>query len=174
VHPNSQTSASPGHQAPEGTSPGVAAKAANGVSKEEQRLLDAVKQHDGASPKYRMDLAVFYLKNGKLDEAEATFKGIEEFADKQHPLNRPISRVGKAILLAYRDQAKESNDLFLSYLKLKTGGNSAYHPFWLQFHLLSEWVANALQRNYVNAPAAFPASLQPFRVPPAAKVKAAG
>jgi predicted Ser/Thr protein kinase len=151
-------------------------KPATAVSKEEQRLLDAIKQHDGA-PKYRIDLAVFYVKNGKLDDAENVFKAIEDSADKQRQLNRPIAKVGKAIVLAFRDQPKESNDLLVPYLKqFKTGGKdfSPYHPFWLYSPVLSEWVAKALDRNFANAPAAFPPALQAYRSPPAPKLKAGG
>jgi hypothetical protein len=154
----------------------TAGKAANGVSKEEQRLLDAVKQHerDGV-PRYRIELAIFYIKNGKLDEAESVFKAIEDSAEKRQ-FNIAVGKVGKAIVLAFRDQPKESNDLLLALAKQPKGGKGLpqYQPFWLFSPVLSEWVARALERNFVNAPAAFPSALQAYRSPPAAKLKGTG
>jgi hypothetical protein len=154
----------------------TAAQTGNGVSKEEQRLLDAVKQHerDGA-PKYRVELGLFYVKSGKLDEAESVFKTLEDSAEKRQ-FNIAVGKVGKAIVLAFRDQSKESNDLMLPFTKQAKGGKglTQFHPFWLYNPLLSEWVARALERNFANAPAAFPAALQAFRSPPAAKLKGAG
>jgi eukaryotic-like serine/threonine-protein kinase len=151
-------------------------KTGNGVSKEEQRLLDAVKQHerDGA-PKYRVELGLFYVKSGKLDEAENVFKAIEDSAEKRQ-FNIAVGKTGKAIVLAFRDQPKESNDLLLPFAKQAKGGKglTQFHPFWLYNPLLSEWVARALDRNFVNAPTAFPAALQAFRSPPAARLKGAG
>jgi tRNA A-37 threonylcarbamoyl transferase component Bud32 len=157
--------------APEPTSADPKALAA--LPKEEQRLLDAVKQHDGAS-KYRIDLAAFYLKHGKLDEADKEFKTIHDSADKQHPGNKAIGLLGKGIVLAFRDQPEASNQVIVGFQARLKGSKdvSPYHPFWLYSPVLSEWVAKALDRNYANDPAAFPAALKPYRTPPPAKVKA--
>jgi serine/threonine protein kinase len=172
AHHDSQT----GQAVNDTTTADTAGKAATGVSKEEQRLLDAVKQHerDGA-PKYRIELAIFYIKGGKLDEAESVFKAIEDSAEKRQ-FNIAVGKVGKAIVLAFRDQPKESNDLLLALAKQPKGGKGLpqYQPFWLFSPVLSEWVARALERNFVNAPAAFPSALQAYRSPPAAKLKGAG
>ena len=162
--------------AADGSSSDTAGKPASSATKEEQRLLEAVKQNDTA--KTRIDLGIFYVKSSRLDEAELVFKALEDSSDKQRPFMGLFGKAGKAIVLAFRDQPKESNDLLLTLAKLqgKGGGKGGfqYHPFWLSNPALSEWIARALDRNYVNAPAYFPPALQTYRSPPPAKLKGAG
>jgi serine/threonine-protein kinase len=147
-------------------------KTLSAAAKEEQRLLDAIKQHD-ADTKHRVDLAAFYLRNWRLDDAEKEFKGIYDSGAKQHPGSLRIGNLGKAIVLAFRDQPEESNRLFNLILTQKKLAKDPfpYHPFWLSSPVLSEWAGRALERNFTNDPSNFPASLKPYRTPPAPKVK---
>src|SRR5262249_39099191 len=61
------------------------------VSKEELRLLDQVKKYDGKPDQMvqllrsQVDLGVYYLKEGRLDDAEKVFKGLEEHPSKMKP-----------------------------------------------------------------------------------------
>ena len=104
------------------------------------------------------------------------FKGLEDSAEKR-PFNIAVGKVGRAIVLAFRDQPVKwfNADLTLPFTKQAKGGAGLHNFIWLYNPLLSEWVARALDRNFTNAPAAFPPALQAFRFsPPAAKLKGTG
>jgi hypothetical protein len=62
-------------------------------------------------------LALLYVRERRLDEAEAVFKELEAERPERIPPAKEASsphvlagRLGRGIVLAYRDRAKESND----------------------------------------------------------------
>jgi serine/threonine-protein kinase len=152
-----------------------------GVSTEEKRLLDIIQNveagHDVAEAlKYRTDLGLYYLKEWRLKEAEKTFKAIEDL-DKERP-NKDYNGcglLGKAMVLAFRDDARASNKLFekLLVFKAKVKPLMVVHPLLRNRPEMAEMVARALNHNLANLPNEFPQTLRMYLAPPAAKVKPA-
>jgi hypothetical protein len=56
-----------------------------------------------------LDLAVFYLEQNRLDDAEKFFARLEGIKDKPYPT---LGKLGRGIVLALRSQPAESNKLF--------------------------------------------------------------
>jgi serine/threonine-protein kinase len=113
------------------------------------------------------ELGLLYLKERRLEEAEQFFKQLA--GKQQHATYRGLGTVGKAMVLAFRDQAHESNKLILYVLNLankSTGGNPLGKVHWLSNRPLRTMLAEALNHNYANDPAAFPTVLEPLRHPP--------
>jgi serine/threonine-protein kinase len=148
---------------------------------EEQRLLDSIKKHELLDPiqatRDRVNLAVYYVKNWRFQEAKKEFKFFEDANEKAKGTFylRTIGLLGKAVLLALEDQTKDSikqsNQLFLSLLE-PAKGKQVLGPTVLHNQPgLAEQVAKALEYNYANDPARFPAALHAYRNPPVAKVK---
>src|SRR5439155_25930677 len=102
---------------------------------------------------------------------------------------RLLHEVGKAMVLAFRDEPAESNQQFLAFLsdidrlttlETATASGSAlaqaardeiaiYSLLWKSENpglALREMVARALHHNFQNDPKHFPAALEPFRHPP--------
>ncbi len=121
-----------------------------------------------------MNLGAIYLRERKLDEADAYFK---EIASSQRRVTqyKTIATFGKAMTLAFRDQPAESNKLFLEAFEYvnsleqkadavaaknaepkKLGPRPNISGFWQQNVAWREQMAQALHRNFVNAPDAFP------------------
>jgi serine/threonine-protein kinase len=153
------------------------------MPKEEKRLLDhlaAVAGDDALVGKCQLDLALYYLKEHRLVDAEKAFKPLEDFAAPakqgqpgQLQLLKQYGLLGKAIVLALQDNPTASNNLFKQTLtpKKKAKDNDALPAALKNRRDLAEWVAKALNCNYVNSPSTFPAGLQIYRMPPAAKLK---
>ncbi|HYV39695.1 MAG TPA: serine/threonine-protein kinase, partial [Gemmataceae bacterium] len=88
-----------------------------GMTAEEKRLLDAIKlmessHKDSIALEFRIELGLYYLKDRRLNEAEGVFKPLEDSSDKKNEYRHNVGLLGKAMVLAFRDQPKESNDLF--------------------------------------------------------------
>lgn len=149
---------------------------------EQERLLfknwqDSIKQPGGtldvaAGLKHAIDLGLFLLNERRYDEADKFFKEL-----KQHEKMKSyqaFGMLGKAMVLAFKDQPQESNELFLTWL----GGEKRFEKlpskletFWKSSPALREMIARALQRNFANAPALFPPQLEAYRHPPRPLVK---
>jgi eukaryotic-like serine/threonine-protein kinase len=179
-----------GHEPPTSTvnqvSPQVAdapplPKATPGQTAEEQQLLEAIQAMESNKDvanviKYRVELAMYYLKDWRLDDAERVFKKMEdlnkETSGKGYGQNASL---GKAIVLAFRDRPEESNALFSQLLAFKKGKakgkDQSGIPPLLRRPEVAEMVAKALNHNLVNSPSTFPAALRPFLAPPAPNLK---
>jgi serine/threonine-protein kinase len=158
-------------------------KAAADPSKDEQLLLQMIKREidKGEGPalvKHRVELGVIYLQERRLDEADKLFQIMitEAVPDKTKQLgSRGMGKLGQAIVLAFRDQAQDSNKIFVAVLAAKVPKfkEPLSVPLLLQRNAaFSELVAKALDHNYANAPASFPGALQVYRAPPAPRVRA--
>jgi serine/threonine protein kinase len=135
-----------------------------------------------------MDLGAIYLRERRLDEAEAYFKDLGR-PDRRVPQYRAVGDFGQAMVYAFRDHPDESNKLFVKALdflerteaKLKAAPAKTFEGkkdnivarlnvagFWKQNVAWREQMADALNRNFVNAPDSFPADqlLQGLRNPP--------
>ena len=149
----------------------VPGKAIYSLAEEERRLKknweESVSPDRGlgefAGMQHAIDLGLFYLKHKRLDDAEKFFEELDK-NPKQLSSYKSLARVGKAITLAFHDDAKGSNDMFVKVLdgKGKLGGTVT----WKSNKGLREMIATALHRNFVNAPEAFPAQLEAYRQPP--------
>jgi serine/threonine-protein kinase len=63
-----------------------------------------------------LDLALFYLENDRLDDAEKLFVRLDGFR-QQSPAYHALGHLGRAITLALRNRAPESNKLFTEVTK---------------------------------------------------------
>jgi serine/threonine protein kinase len=98
-------------------------------SKQEQTLRDAAEQYlsrpDRKSTELAggfgvcMDLGLYYLDHHRFDEADKLFSRLEAF--KEPASYRALGQVGKGIVLALKNEAKESNRYF-GILPVKGGG----------------------------------------------------
>ncbi len=158
--------------------------------RERKREKDLLRQvQDYTKPGSRLDvqaglnasikLGVFYLNEKRLDDAHQFFKDLD--GDKQVPAYRTLAKLGKAMVLAFKDQPEESNKQFLrvfTFLENMPAGNlwkgNAALKDILAVPCLRETLAQALNYNYRNNPAAFPKRLEPLRHPPAPTAKAVG
>jgi serine/threonine protein kinase len=128
-----------------------------------------------------MELGATYLRERKLDEAEALFKEIDRPGRGQQL--RAIGQLGQAMALAFRDQPIASNRRFVEALdfvkKFETPGKffdpklvkpKVIFEFFRQNVAWREQMAHALNRNFVNAPESFPNNplLSDYRKPPMA------
>jgi serine/threonine-protein kinase len=128
----------------------------------------------GSAVKSSMDLAVFYLKDRKLDEADKLFKDLA--AEKGNPQLLVLSRLGSAMVLAFRDESAPSNKLFLTVLDRDTflpkpPKGLRENIFWKEHPEYCEVIARALNHNHANDPANFPKRLEPYRLPPAPNIR---
>jgi hypothetical protein len=141
----------------------------------EKFLLTAVEQYatsGGDIEQVRMgvahnvELAVFYLERRRLDDADRFFAKLEGAA--QPKAYRTVGRLGRAIVLALKDKADESNDLFKQFVKDLRGPEAAVSlPLLNQSPKLRMWIGKALDHNYENAPPErpFPKELEVLRKP---------
>jgi hypothetical protein len=101
----------------------------NPLSKQEQTLRDASEQYLNP-PKGKpatqaggfgvcADLGLFYLDNDRLDDAGKLFERLEQ--NKQPRDYRMLGRLGLGIILALRDQPKQSNSYFRQVFSLSSG-----------------------------------------------------
>lgn len=142
-----------------------------------------------------MDLGALYLRERRLDEAEAYFKDLTR-PERRVPQYRTIAQFGHAMVLSFRDQPAESNKQFVETLdfldrmesklealpgklidpkKDKAAVRNALSNFWRQNVAWREQMAQALNRNFQNSPETFPADprLLNLRKPPLPGPKAA-
>lgn len=126
-------------------------------------LIDAA-----AGLKDAIKLGLFYLKEKRYDDASKFFKELEQMKKiRTYPV---LGHIGTAMVLAFKDQPLESNELFVTWL----GASDKKFPkvaikldtFWRNRPELREMIARALHRNYVNAPEQFPPQLESYRHPP--------
>ncbi|MCS7161614.1 MAG: serine/threonine-protein kinase, partial [Gemmatales bacterium] len=112
---------------------------------------DPIKLRQGVQ--HRVDLAVLLLRSyGEdrmaLDRAERLFR---EWAQSPVEAYGLLGEIGLAMVLAFRDQATESNERFLGALKRSPGLQRP--AFGLTPFLQPEWyrlVVRALEHNYIN------------------------
>jgi eukaryotic-like serine/threonine-protein kinase len=140
-----------------------------------------------------VDLGLQYLNENRLDEADAFFKSLCPPTEK--PCHgRLLSQLGKATVLALRDEPAESNKQFLAIAgeidrleKLQSAKPGAkkeppassdeikiYDLLWKTTPpaaSLREMVARALYHNHRNDSQSFPTRLEPLRNPPRPAVK---
>jgi serine/threonine-protein kinase len=120
---------------------------------------------------YAIDLSILLLKARQLDAADQFFKELDD--PNKVRSYRLLGQVGKAVSLAFRDQARESNDLFLKLWReavpKKPGpkGNFPPLPFWLLHPQLRALIAEAINQNAANLPGSpLPEPLEKLRYPP--------
>jgi hypothetical protein len=145
--------------------------------------------------KHSMELGLFYLNEKRLDDAEQFFKELMTTHPKVYPY-KTLGHLGRAMVLAFKDDFAESNKHFLSIVgemekveKLVGAGKplpkpavrkdvvglraqvETYDLLWKNNPQLREMVARALNHNFLNAPAQFPPELEVYRHPPRPVVK---
>ena len=134
------------------------------------------------------ELGEFYIKERRPDDAAKFFAGLAK-PDQKIPAYRLLGKLGHAIALAYKDEAKASNGEFLIAVaeieKLagaKTGKKEpgiqdeaeGYRQVWKQNPPLRELTAKALDRNFANDRENFPADkLESYRHAPRPTLKPA-
>jgi eukaryotic-like serine/threonine-protein kinase len=134
------------------------------------------------------ELGEFYIKERRPDDAAEFFAGLTK-ADQKVPAYRMLGKLGHAIALAYKDEAKASNDEFLAIVAnieklaaIKAGKKEpgifdeveGYRQVWKQNPPMREMTAKALDRNFANDEKNFPADkLETYRHPPRPTLKPA-
>jgi serine/threonine-protein kinase len=166
--------------------PDEAGKASAGPSDQERILVKLAQQFAKLETKgslasgleHQTNLAVFYLKEKRWDDADKFFKSLEK-ESKIRPYEM-LGKTGTAILLAFQDKHEESNKLFAKLVDLErlVPDKDKAEKRLITFHAvvrhspaLSEMVAKALSRNFVNSANAFPEALEKYRSPPTATLK---
>jgi serine/threonine protein kinase len=159
---------------------------------DEPALKQLVQQYvDSAVPgmvttglQHSMELATLYLQERRFAEAEAFFSDLRN--PRRSAPYRYLGKFGPAVVLAFKDESAESNKQFLEiaatiekYEKLVGSKGKkdkddveAHRTVWRETHVARELIAQALNRNWANDPAAFPEKLEPYRYPPRATLKA--
>ena len=159
------------------------------ISGDEQFALAAAKQF--ADPRdredvrkglnFQIDLAVYYFKHHRLDDAEKFLRGLQDHSYKpvpgfdEHPY-KTFAKLGFGLVFAFRDKPKESMDTLIKVLPgiQPTGGGlrlTGFAPGLVIDHFeLRRVVAEALNRNAKNLRvekfADGAAALEPLRKPP--------
>jgi hypothetical protein len=118
-----------------------------------------------AGMRHAIDLGLFYLKHKRYDDADKFFQELDN-NPKGLASYKFLGRLGKAMTLAFRDDVKASNDLFVRLLDGKAPKFAGAAAPWKSDKGLREMIAKALHRNYVNAPELFPPPLEAYRHPP--------
>ena len=83
-----------------------------------------------------------------------------------------LGRMGTAMVLAFKDQPKQSNEEFIALLGKEKKEKQVIAGFWYGNPPLREMMAKALNHNYANAPEEFPDKLKAYRDPPRPTLKA--
>ncbi len=116
------------------------------LERREQRLRSAAEPPGG--PKELVKLALFYLDQWRLDDADAVFARAEQSAGQ----GRAVGRLGQAVVLALRNKPSDSNRLFRDVI---SGPDRAeLWEFLGPNPELRKWVALAVDYNLTNAPQA--------------------
>jgi serine/threonine-protein kinase len=143
------------------------------LARREQFLKEAVDQY--ANPdrdQVRLglmhceELGLFYLEQGRLDDADAFFRGLARPSQKVLPY-RFLGQLGQAIVLGLQNRPGASNQQFQEILLQPVlGGERQMAVQFLRANpRVHEWVARALDYNLANQTSdhPFPAKLEPFR-----------
>jgi serine/threonine-protein kinase len=135
------------------------------LSKREQFLKEAVELYARPSPQdatqirngvgHFLELGLFYLDNGRLDEAGQLFHRLENMNQVRE--YHALGRLGRAVVLGLQNQTAESNRLFREVLPAEPGRQLL--PFLQQNPKLRECITTSLEYNLTNAPQAFPQEL---------------
>jgi eukaryotic-like serine/threonine-protein kinase len=124
--------------------------------------------------RHSIELALFYLKEDRLEDADQFFVSLIKNRAKM-PAYRNLGRLGHAIVLARRDRAAESNQLFLDLLGDKPKAGPEPLRFLLDQPQLRYEIAHALEYNKANLrDQPLPERLEAFRVPPRPQQAAQG
>jgi serine/threonine-protein kinase len=107
-----------------------------------------------------LDLALLYLADRRLDEADAVFQEVEQDRGDRPPgpkgkfagnANALAGRLGRAVVLAQRDQANESAELFTKTLnELGTAQRGLLENLLIGHPDLAQAVGEALNRDAEN------------------------
>jgi eukaryotic-like serine/threonine-protein kinase len=124
------------------------------------------KLDETAGLKIAIELGLLYLNQRRFDDAEKFFKELDTPSEPKVPAAyRFYGRLGKGMVLAFRNQPDESNKQLVTVLqkgeKLGPAG-----PFWRTNPAVREMLAEALRFNHANAPERFPAALETYRRAP--------
>jgi eukaryotic-like serine/threonine-protein kinase len=95
-----------------------------------------------------MKLGAFYLEHDRLDDAREFFARLEKHT---RPVYQQLGHVGRAIVLALRNKAKESNELLRRVVPRRP--QQAGRPIWdwmWQEEQWRYWVRKALHYNHQN------------------------
>jgi tRNA A-37 threonylcarbamoyl transferase component Bud32 len=145
------------------------------VDLQEQALLETVRKPltPGNAEDFRrhrdtaVQLGVIYLEQRRLKEADAFFKELRDRQAKGETRLHYLGKLGQALVLAFQDRPKESNDLFL---ELEKGKPAEMYLLRSPQSPLRPLVAEAISRNAVNlAPERLPAELEGLRRLPGPK-----
>jgi serine/threonine-protein kinase len=135
------------------------------VSTEEQLLRQqaarprSAKQGEAEHAQKQLNLALFYLDRGRVDDAEAAFRRVTDAKD--------IAQLGKALVLAFQDKPHESYEAFLEFKKALDEQPERAQQLLSRPHL-RQTIARALERNRINGEAVkepFPPELEKLRRP---------
>jgi hypothetical protein len=114
-----------------------------------------------------VELGLFYLEQGRLDDADRFFQGLVR-SQSVAPY-RYLGNLGHATVLGLQDHAAESEELFFKLLLVPgTGGVRPEAARLLrQNPRLHQWVAKALDYDHANQTREhpFPRQLEPLRHP---------
>jgi serine/threonine-protein kinase len=142
------------------------------VSAEERMAIELAERFADPKPEwleiikgvgFQIDLGMFYLKQGRIDEAGEFFNKLDEKPYRippqsppkaEHPY-RTLAKIGNAIVLANRDQPKESLEEFRKAVASRRPVIGGGAGDWLS---MSPWnnvdlrkaIADALNRNAIN------------------------
>jgi serine/threonine-protein kinase len=111
-----------------------------------------------------IELATFYLEQGKLDDADELFTRLRQRPAGEYVL---LGRVGHAIVLGLGNHSAESNQAFLDLFGGQKGSIEAFRSgsFLRDNPSMRPWIARALDFNAANLGDQFPARLQSLRKP---------
>jgi serine/threonine-protein kinase len=149
----------------------------NEKKEKEEFLKSRLKQYANPAPgeqqriglEFATELGLLYLKDRRLEDADQLFKDLSK--PERTAAYRALAGVGRALVLSFQDHPRESNRILL-FLVQRLYNQTGGHPYtakayWLTNPQLREAVAEAVNRNYQNAPGDFPRALEPLRFPPA-------
>lgn len=126
-----------------------------------------------------VQLGAFYLNQRRLKDADAYFQELRNRpTSPDQKLYQALGKIGQALVLAFQDRAKESNEMLLELEKHRPPGDRPRLPGPLmrqhpEFYLLNHprlrpLVCEALDHNVVNIqPDALPKTLEQLRHAPA-------
>jgi serine/threonine-protein kinase len=173
---NQSTAASPAPTEPAPPSP--VAKTVDAFREREQMLLKLIDEHRAQLPNplktytelnFCIELGLHYLNEpGHLDEAALHFKKVSARSD---PRFKVLGKLGSALVLAFKDRPKESNEILVG-IATRLEKEKAANNFWNNYPPLREMIAKALQYNATNDRATFPENLKAYLKPPTPTLKA--
>jgi serine/threonine-protein kinase len=114
-----------------------------------------------------VELSLFYLDRWRLDDAEKLFTKLEAAGSKTRGFGA-LGRLGRAIVLALREEPIESNRIFMELFGDKAEQERNTRLLLVENPKLRLWVASALDHNAALATKEkpFPKELDPLRKPP--------